>query len=78
MAEVAQHCTASDGWFVFNGVVYDATVHLKEIQHVPGKTSTYLAILQVLGSDCSTEMMEIQHSERALAQMQSFRIGILK
>jgi len=73
LEEVSRHCTEDDGWFVFSGSVFDVTVHLKEIKTV--KTSTYLAILRVLGRDCTQEMLEIAHSERAMAQMHAFKIG---
>lgn len=75
MEEVRRHCNEHDGWFVREGIIYDATQHLKEIKFVPGKTSTFLAILRVIGTDCTEELREIGHSDKALAQMYSYRIG---
>ena len=57
--EVSKHVKEDDGWFVYDGYVYDASQHLKEIKTTPGKTSTYLAIMRVLGTDCTEEMLEI-------------------
>ena len=78
MAEVALHNKPDDGWFVMDGVVYNATAHLKDIWCTPGKTSTVLAILRVLGTDCSDEMREINHSDKALAQIRAARVGLLE
>jgi|LauGreStaDraftv2_3_1035109.scaffolds.fasta_scaffold94300_1 cytochrome b involved in lipid metabolism len=75
MEVVRNHCTENDGWFVREGIIYDATQHLREIKFVPGKTSTFLAILRVLGTDCTKELQEIGHSDKALAQMHSYRVG---
>jgi cytochrome b involved in lipid metabolism len=71
--EIFKHNKEEDGWFIFDGAVFDATSHLKEIKDK--KTSTFLAIVRVLGKDCTHEMQEIGHSARALAQMQTFKIG---
>jgi len=71
--EIFKHNKEEDGWFIFDGAVFDATSHLKEIKDT--KTSTFLAIVRVLGKDCTHEMQEIGHSARALAQMQAFKIG---
>lgn len=76
--EVALHNKPDDGWFVMDGVVYNATAHLKDIWCTPGKTSTVLAILRVLGTDCSEEMREINHSGKALAQIRAARMGLLQ
>lgn len=77
MDEVARHKTEDDGWFVYENTVYDATNHLKEIKHEPGRTSTWLAIMRILGTDCTEEMYEINHSEHAMAQLRLYRIGTI-
>jgi hypothetical protein len=51
----------------------DVTPHLREIKD--WKTSTFLAIMRILGTDCTQEMYEIAHSKLALAQMQAYKIG---
>ena len=73
MMEISQHNTEDDGWFVYNGSVFNASPHLKEIKAM--KTSTYLAIIRVLGTDCTEEMGEISHSDTALAQIYAYKIG---
>ena len=73
MIEISKHNTENDGWFVYNGSVFNASPHLKEIKSM--KTSTYLAIMRVLGTDCTDEMGEISHSDIALAQIYAYKIG---
>ena len=55
MAEVALHRSEEDGWFVYEENVYNASPHLKEIKKL--KTSTFLAVLRVLGTDCTEEVI---------------------
>ena len=73
--EVAKHNTEEDGLFIFGEYVYNATPHLQEIKML--KTSTYLAIMRVLGTDCTDEMNEIMHSPQALRSMEVFKVGEL-
>jgi len=42
------------------------------------KTSTFLAILRVLGTDCTEEMHMIEHSRMALRQIYANKIGEVK
>jgi len=76
MEEVSLHRHEEDGWFVYNGSIYNASSHLKEIKQL--KTSTYLAILRVLGTDCTEEMDEIGHSEQAWRAIELLKIGEVK
>jgi len=73
MEEVSLHRNEEDGWFVYNGSIYNAVSHLKEVKQL--KPSTYLAILRVLGTDCTEEMNEIGHSEQAWKAIQLLKIG---
>ena len=76
-AEIAKHVTETDAWYIYNGFVYNVTSHLlNEVKGVPGRTSTYMAILRILGTDCTEEMNEIDHSKMAMMQMEQFKIGI--
>mmetsp|Transcript_9028 Transcript_9028/g.15506 ORF Transcript_9028/g.15506 Transcript_9028/m.15506 type:complete len:102 (-) Transcript_9028:745-1050(-) len=76
--EVRKHNKESDGWFIYDGGVYNVTPHLlNEVKDSPGRTSTYLAILRILGTDCTEEMKEIDHTDRAMAQMEQFKIGLV-
>ena len=52
------------------------TQHLRQIKEL--KTSTFLAIIRVLGADCTEEMNEIRHSATALAMIDSFKIVEIK
>ena len=58
--------------------VYDITRHV--LSHpgwtTGGATSQLLAILRTLGTDC-TEEVHMVHSQRALAQLQPYMIGVL-
>lgn len=76
MEEVSLHRNEEDGWFVYNGSIYNAVSHLKEVKQL--KPSTYLAILRVLGTDCTVEMNEIGHSEQAWKAIQLLKIGEVK
>ena len=76
LEEVSVHNSEDDAWFIFNRSVYNATQHLREIKEL--KTSTFLAIMRVLGTDCTEEMIEIRHSATALAMIDSFKIGEIK
>lgn len=74
--EVKKHTKETDAWYIYDGSVYDVTHHLlTEVKDMPGRTSTYLAILRILGTDCTEEMKEIEHSAKAMAQMEQFKIG---
>ena len=76
MDEISQHRHEEDGWFVYDGSIYSASSHLKEIKQL--KTSTYLAILRVLGTDCTDEMIEIGHSDLAWRAISLLKIGEVK
>ena len=78
LAEVAKHDSSDDGWIVVHGSVYDVTNFIK---HHPGwnrggQTSTVLAIMRTLGTDCSEEFDSI-HSAHAQRQLKLYRIGAL-
>ena len=78
LTEVATHKTSDDGWIVIHGSVYNITNFIK---HHPGwnrggQTSTVLAIMRTLGTDCSEEFDSI-HSAHAQRQLQLYRIGSL-
>lgn len=72
MQEVSLHKSEEDGWFVYSGSIY-ASPHLREIKQL--KTSTFLAIMRVLGTDCTDEMNEIGHSEQARAAIRLVKVG---
>lgn len=69
------HNKEEDAWFIYEGSVYDATAHLKEIKDY--KTSTFLAIMRILGTDCTEEMNEIRHSPAAMSVIKQYKIGEL-
>jgi cytochrome b involved in lipid metabolism len=76
--EVKKHNTETDGWYIYDGGVYNVTPHLlNEVKDSAGRTSTYLGILRILGTDCTEEMKEIDHSDKAMAQMEHFKIGLV-
>ena len=79
MDEVKTHNHKDSGWIVVDKKVYDITHHvLTHEGWVCGcASSTLLAILRTLGTDCTAEVLEV-HSERALKQLQIYLIGGLE
>ncbi|CAL5222382.1 g4738 [Coccomyxa viridis] len=77
--EVQKHTKREDAWIILHGKVYNITPHI--INH-PGwtcgcGTSTVIAIMNSLGTDCSEEFEEV-HSPATKAQMTYYCIGTLE
>ncbi|MBU2567034.1 cytochrome b5 domain-containing protein [Patescibacteria group bacterium] len=75
MADIAQHATKEDCWFVIHEIVYDVTEYAK---HPGGE-----AILEGCGKD-ATELFETRpmgsgtpHSDKARGYMKNYEIGFL-
>ncbi|EIE24572.1 cytochrome b5 [Coccomyxa subellipsoidea C-169] len=80
LEEVSKHNKKEDAWIVVNGKVYDITAH---IMNHPGwecacGISTVLAIMRVLGTDCSEEFDEVHTAGGGKKQLPGFCIGSLK
>jgi len=79
-SELAKHVHRDDAWIAVDGIVYNITPHL---QNHPGwssaSISTVVAILAVLGRDCSEEFKEIQshHDTKVVAELKAYRVGPL-
>jgi cytochrome b involved in lipid metabolism len=77
--EVAKHNHKDDGWIVVRGKVYDITDHVRD--H-PGwrmgcATSTLIAIMNALGTDCTEEFEAVGHSKEAHEDFYRHYIGKL-
>lgn len=70
---------AGRGLIVVDGFIYDISQHaLTHKGWTCGcASSTLLAILRTLGTDCSEEVIHV-HSAHALRQMQPYLVGRLK
>lgn len=76
LAEVSQHSTADDCWFVIDGEVYDVTEYIAAGTHPGGE-----AILNGCGTDATEMFGSIKdgqgHPAAAQAYKENFKIGTL-
>ena len=71
LAQVALHNTENDSWMVINGKVYDVTRYHDD--HPGGPE----IILDVLGSDATTEFEDVGHSKDAVEILSKYEIGTI-
>ncbi|KAJ8604474.1 hypothetical protein CTAYLR_000957 [Chrysophaeum taylorii] len=78
LSEVAKHRSRDDAWIVVDERVYDIT---RFVANHPGwsqagQTSTILAIMRNIGTDCSEEFHQV-HTESAKALLPQYFVGYL-
>ncbi len=67
--EVLEHKTINDCWIIIKNKVYDITNYLTI--HPGGKN----ILLQIAGKDCTEYFNNINHSKKAIKELEKYYIG---